>query len=96
VVLRTRTRPTLNRRAESAHLYEHSPPRQVMLRCRSSAGSHRPCTETGELCAEALQRPYHALAHLLNCDADEIAITQSATSAWQAAGPHTPPLITPT
>jgi len=62
-----------------------------MLRSRSSAGSHWPCTETGELRADALQRPYHALAELLNCDADEIAITQSATSAWQAAGPHTPP-----
>ena len=32
-----------------------------------------------------LQRPYVAIAALLNCDPSEIAIGQSATSMWQAA-----------
>lgn len=31
---------------------------------------------------EALQRPYDALARLINCSPDEVAIVQSATSAW--------------
>lgn len=34
---------------------------------------------------DALQLPYDALAALLNCDAEEIAIVQSATTAWQQA-----------
>jgi selenocysteine lyase/cysteine desulfurase len=41
--------------------------------------------ETAEEKAEALHVPYAALASLLNCEASEIAITQSATSAWQCA-----------
>ena len=32
---------------------------------------------------EAMQRPYTALAALLNCSPDEIAISTSATVAWQ-------------
>jgi len=38
-LLRTSTRPTLNRRTRSAQLYAHTPSRWVMLRSRSSAGS---------------------------------------------------------
>ena len=41
--------------------------------------------ETVEERAEDLQRPYIAIAALLNCDPSEIAIGQSATSMWQAA-----------
>ncbi|CAD7702548.1 unnamed protein product [Ostreobium quekettii] len=32
---------------------------------------------------DAVERPYGALARLLNCDEEEIAVVQSATSAWQ-------------
>lgn len=32
--------------------------------------------------ADALRKPYQGLARLLNCDAEEIAILQSATAAW--------------
>jgi len=42
-LLRTSTRPTLNRRAESPRLCEHSTRRKVVLRSRSSAGSQRSC-----------------------------------------------------
>lgn len=31
----------------------------------------------------AVERPYRAIAELLNCEEDEIAVVQSATSAWQ-------------
>jgi len=41
--------------------------------------------ETSETKADALSLPYAALASLLNCQPDEIAITQSATAAWQMA-----------
>jgi selenocysteine lyase/cysteine desulfurase len=41
--------------------------------------------ETTEEEAAALALPYTALASLLHCEASEIAITQSATSAWQCA-----------
>jgi selenocysteine lyase/cysteine desulfurase len=41
--------------------------------------------ETTEDEAAALALPYTALASLLHCEASEIAITQSATSAWQCA-----------
>ncbi len=41
--------------------------------------------ETTEDKSDALQLPYTALATLLNCSQDEIAISQSATSAWQMA-----------
>ena len=41
--------------------------------------------ETAELRSADLRRPYAALAALLNCAPDEIAVTQSATSAWQLA-----------
>lgn len=41
--------------------------------------------ETVEERAVDLQRPYVAIAALLNCDPSEIAIGQSATSMWQAA-----------
>jgi selenocysteine lyase/cysteine desulfurase len=39
--------------------------------------------ETLDASSEALRRPYTALAQLLNCQADEIAILSSATAAWQ-------------
>ena len=32
--------------------------------------------------AEAMEKPYTALAKLLNCHADEIAIVTSSTTAW--------------
>ena len=35
--------------------------------------------------AEAVERPYRALAALLGCSAAEIAVVESATRAWQAA-----------
>ncbi len=35
--------------------------------------------------AEAARRPYTELAALLGCDPDEIAVVQSATTAWQQA-----------
>ena len=35
--------------------------------------------------ANALRQPYQGLARLLNCDADEVAIVQSATAAWTQA-----------
>lgn len=34
----------------------------------------------------ALEKPYTALAQLLNCEPDEIAIVTSATTAWQQVG----------
>lgn len=39
--------------------------------------------ETAVEHAEALQLPYDALAELLHCNPEEIAIVQSATTAWQ-------------
>lgn len=39
--------------------------------------------EAAEASTEALERPYHALARLLNCGPEEVAILQSATLAWQ-------------
>ena len=39
--------------------------------------------ETFDASAAALQRPYTALAALLNCQPQEIAILTSATAAWQ-------------
>ena len=39
--------------------------------------------ETFDASANALKLPYTALAALLNCAADEIAIVSSATAAWQ-------------
>ncbi len=36
---------------------------------------------------EDLQRPYHALAAMLNCKPSEIAVLQSATSAWAQVTP---------
>eukprot|EP00982_Pelagococcus_subviridis_P010232 30980-Pelagococcus_subviridis.AAC.11 len=41
--------------------------------------------ETAELSKRELRRPYAELATMLGCERDEIAITQSATSAWQLA-----------
>lgn len=35
--------------------------------------------------ADALRQPYQGLARLLNCDAEEVAILQSATAAWTQA-----------
>lgn len=32
--------------------------------------------------AEAMEKPYTALAKLLNCHSDEIAIVTSSTAAW--------------
>ena len=63
------------------------PPRAVLdaqvayLQREAVAGGY----ETTEDEAAALALPYTALASLLHCDASEIAITQSATSAWQCA-----------
>lgn len=63
------------------------PPREVLdaqveyLNLESIAGGY----EATELRAAALQHPYDALAELLGCLPSEIAITQSATSAWQMA-----------
>lgn len=39
--------------------------------------------ETFDAASEDLERPYTALASLLNCSPDEIAIVTSATEAWQ-------------
>ncbi len=41
--------------------------------------------EAAEKEASALERPYAALASLLNCDPNEIAVLSSATLAWQQA-----------
>lgn len=41
--------------------------------------------EAADRNAEAVERPYGALAELLNCSAEEIAVVESATRAWQAA-----------
>ena len=63
------------------------PPRAVLdaqvayLQREAIAGGY----ETTEEEAAALALPYTALASLLHCEASEIAITQSATSAWQCA-----------
>ena len=63
------------------------PPRAVLdaqvayLQLEAIAGGY----ETTEVEAAALALPYTALASLLHCDSSEIAITQSATSAWQCA-----------
>lgn len=63
------------------------PPRAVLdaqvayLQREAIAGGY----ETTEVEAAALALPYTALASLLHCDPSEIAITQSATSAWQCA-----------
>lgn len=63
------------------------PPRCVLdaqldyLNLEAIAGGY----ETTELRAADLQRPYDALGRLLNCAPHEIAVTQSATSAWQMA-----------
>lgn len=39
--------------------------------------------ETFDASAAELKRPYTALASLLNCEPEEIAVTTSATDAWQ-------------
>jgi cysteine desulfurase/selenocysteine lyase len=41
--------------------------------------------EAAERNAAAVERPYGALAQLLNCSPSEIAVVESATRAWQAA-----------
>jgi selenocysteine lyase/cysteine desulfurase len=41
--------------------------------------------EAAAQAAEAVDRPYGALAELLGCSASEIAVVESATRAWQAA-----------
>ncbi|HEX2042506.1 MAG TPA: aminotransferase class V-fold PLP-dependent enzyme [Acidimicrobiales bacterium] len=41
--------------------------------------------EAADRNAEAVERPYRALAELLNCSAAEMAVMESATRAWQAA-----------
>ena len=38
--------------------------------------------------AEAMEKPYTALAKLLNCHADEIAIVTSSTTAWYQVKHH--------
>lgn len=38
--------------------------------------------------AEAMEKPYTALAKLLNCHSDEIAIVTSSTSAWFQVSKH--------
>lgn len=52
---------------------------QDYLRREATRGGY----ETFDACSAALHRPYTALAALLNCSADEIAIVTSATAAWQ-------------
>ena len=40
---------------------------------------------------QALRRPYAALAKMLNCSSDEIAVTPSATHAWNQVDCNMPP-----
>ncbi len=51
------------------------------LRREARAGGYEAAAEA----AEALERPYLAAGALLNCDASEIAVVESATRAWQMA-----------
>jgi selenocysteine lyase/cysteine desulfurase len=41
--------------------------------------------EAVDAAAEAVERPYDAIARLLNCDREEIALMESATRAWDMA-----------
>ena len=52
---------------------------RVLLRARLALCRY----ETVRREADAMQRPYTALAALLNCRPEEIAIVTSATVAWQ-------------
>ena len=76
----------------------------VLVVCRSLPDSllvHNICDSHAAYCiaacryealaqqAEAMEKPYTALAKLLNCDADEIAIVASSTSAWFQVKHHT-------
>lgn len=54
-------------------------PPPLPLRREASIGGY----ETFDASAELLQRPYTALASLLGCSDDEIAVLPSATHAWQ-------------
>ena len=61
-------------------MWQMHPPASLPLPCReASDGGY----ETVDASAAALQRPYTALAALLNCRPEEIAILTSATAAWQ-------------
>ena len=42
-----------------------------------------------------MQRPYEALAELLNCRPENIAIVTSATVGWQQVTPNGPPAHVP-
>ena len=53
------------------------------LPCNVKPLQHCVCRyETVTAQAEALQRPYHELSKLLKCSSHNIAILQSATTAW--------------
>ena len=62
-------------------LIDHELPLEI---CRQSR--HKSCQtcryEAAIQQAEAMEKPYTALAKLLNCDTDEVAIVTSATTAW--------------
>lgn len=51
------------------------------LRREAAIGGYEAAAEA----APAIQRTYDAVAELLNCRADEVAIVESATRAWEAA-----------
>lgn len=55
-------------------------PESSRWRCREAT---RGGYETVDASADALHRPYTALAALLHCSPDELAIVSSATAAWQ-------------
>jgi selenocysteine lyase/cysteine desulfurase len=61
------------------------PPRQVVdamvefLRLEAEIGGYEAAAER----KDALERPYHAVARLIGANRDEIALTESATRAWQ-------------
>lgn len=61
------------------------PPKQVTNEVRRflHAEEHFGGYEAAEYYADSLQRPYSACADLLGCGANEIAVVQSATQAWQ-------------
>ena len=63
------------------------PPKPVLeavvshLRLEAAVGGY----EAAEQRAEAIERPYGAVAELLGCSPSEVAVVESATRAWQAA-----------